>query len=967
MLTYISFGVLTQMAKQRVYEVAEDLKFDKRELVKKINGLGLGFKVNDYMSLMTDDQVSAFKAALEKERQESTKSVQLDKGLIRRRRKGGRRKVAASESAEAPAPEAKKPAVRTRKKVAPAASNTPPKPVIHIAPEKKEPVVAVAKESQSVEKTSDAKVAASAKTEATSAPEAKAAQEKAAPAAKAEEKAASSPAENAPEDAQSPDKSAPKPARWTAPGTSNADATPAAANNKGSKGKGPGGKGAKVLGRIDPAVLKARLAAEGKSFKKAGGGGGGGGRDGNRGGGRGGRNGGPPRGGNNGGGGGGAGRGPAPGGNQPGNAPANPNNRPGGGRNNRRRRRATITAEHLYDQNAKLRRMHQQRNRSKSRPSKTQVTQAAEHKRVIKVNEAITLSDLSRQMGVKGSHVIRELMKMGEMYTINQAVDVDTASLIAENFGYSVENTTFDLTSYMDAVVDNDNNMTGRAPVVTIMGHVDHGKTTLLDALRSSNVAGGEHGGITQHIGAYQVELNGNPVTVLDTPGHQAFTALRARGAKATDLVILVVAADDGVMPQTVEAINHSRAAGVPIIVAVNKIDKAGANPDRVKQALTEYELIPEDWGGETQFVEVSALKGTNIEGLLEAVLLQSEILELQANPSARAQGLVIESRLDIGLGPVATVLVQRGTLEVGQYLVIDKNYGRVRNMYDDRGNTVLKAGPSTPVQVTGLSGVPEAGEIGFVVEEEKTAREIVSNVERMKREAELANRARKPAVSIERLTEMIEQGEVKELKVIVKADVQGSVEAVCGSLGKLGNEEVKVRIIHSAVGGITENDINLASSSDEGALIVGFNVRPEARAGLLAEERGVELLLYSVIYDVEAVIKNALEGLLSPIIKEQKMGVAEVRETFNVPKVGTIAGCYVLEGKIQRNAKCRIIRDSKVVYDSSINTLKRFKDDAKEVKTGFECGLSITNYNDIKVGDHIEVYELVEEAAKLK
>ena len=624
-----------------------------------------------------------------------------------------------------------------------------------------------------------------------------------------------------------------------------------------------------------------------------------------------------------------------------------------------------MQAKDLYDNNAKIRQMHQRR-RNKGKPGRTVVTQAAEHKRVIKVNEAILLSELARQMGVKGADIIRTLMKMGEMYTINQAVDVDTAEVIAENYGYTVENVTFDITDYLDKSAAGDDTELARPPVVTIMGHVDHGKTSLLDAFRKSNITAGEFGGITQHIGAYQVMTDRGVITFLDTPGHAAFTALRARGAQATDIVILVVAADDGVMPQTIEAINHAKAAGVPIVVAVNKMDKEGANSDRIKQALTEYELVAEEWGGETQVVEVSAKLGDGLPQLLDAILLQAEILELGANREVRAQGIVIESRLDTGLGPVATLLVQRGTLRVGEYLVSGAYYGRVRRMVGDHGSDVTEALPSTPVQVTGLSGVPEAGEPCFVVEDERKAREIVSHVEQQKRESELAQRGLKPASGLEQLTKMMEAGELKELKVIIKADVQGSVEAVKGTLEKLGNAEVGVKVIHAAVGGITENDVNLAASSEEGAVIVGFNVRPESRAAALAEGKGVELILNTIIYEIEDVINSALEGMLKPILKDKVLGHAEVRQVFIVPKLGTIAGCYVLDGKVVRNGKCRVMRESKLLADTTIATLRRFKDDVKEVKGGFECGLRVDKFNDVQEGDIVETYEIVEERAKL-
>ena len=969
------------MTKQRVYEIAKKLNFDKRELVDKINAMGLGFTVNNYMSLLSVDQVVSFETAIEQERQDTTVNTRLNDTVIRRRSKVPPRRGSSEEEdvvvsapvlsppprrrvepqpIEAPrrrAPEdTAPPRTRPPAPVEPAAVEAP-KPVAVEAvaqPAPRPPVVegeaaapvaaAVAAPVVEVEAPASNGVAAEARPPRVEGVVAPRAPEEAPKAASAEAAPASA-------------SSGPPPA---APGVEPQD-TPAVV-------RGPQ-RSAVILGRIDPALLKSRLAAEGKSFSPA-----------------------PPppssnqmprRGppppprspsgpGNT-----GEFRRPAPGSGPSG--PSGPPSGPGGGgpgaggpggeesgRGRRRQRasgRRTVAADQLYDDTAKMRRLKQ--TRRKSKPSKTQMTQAAEHKRVIKVNEAIILSDLARQMGIKAADIIRSLMSMGEMYTINQAVDVEVASVIAEPFGYKIENVTFDMKSYLDKTEEAEDALLPRAPVVTIMGHVDHGKTSLLDALRSSNVASGEHGGITQHIGAYQVELGGQAITFLDTPGHAAFTALRARGAKATDIVILVVAADDGVMPQTIEAINHSKAAEVPILVAINKVDKPGANPDRVKQALTEYNLIPEEWGGQTQFVEVSALQRTGLDTLLEGVLLQAELLELMASRTIKPQGLVIESRLDIGHGPMATMLVQKGTLKAGDYVVAGEFYGRVRNMFNDLGKNVDKAGPSCPIQVSGLSGVPEAGEIFFVVADEKTAKEITGHVQQQKKEKDLANRSRKSG-GLEAWLEGVKEGQSKELNVIIKADVQGSVEAIVGTLSKLGNDEVKVNIIHSAVGGITENDINLASSSQDGAVIVGFNVRPEARANALAEERGIDLILHSIIYDVEAVIKSALEGMLAPILSEQTVGRVEIREIFNVPKIGTIAGCYVTEGKINRGGKCRVIRDGRVIYSSNIQTLRRFKDDVKEVKAGFECGLSVHNYNDIKLGDQVEVYEILSKAAKL-
>jgi len=495
-----------------------------------------------------------------------------------------------------------------------------------------------------------------------------------------------------------------------------------------------------------------------------------------------------------------------------------------------------------------------------------------------------------------------------------------------------------------------------RPPVVTIMGHVDHGKTSLLDALRTTNVTAGEAGGITQHIGAYDVELQGKKITFLDTPGHEAFTSMRSRGAKVTDIVILVVAADDGVMPQTKEAINHAKAAEVPILVAINKIDKPDANPDRVKQELTEFELVPEDWGGDTIFVEVSAKNKTNLDQLLEMILLQAEVMDLKANAEKRGKGIIIEARLDRGRGPVATVLVQEGTLKIGSPIVTGVHFGRVRTMTDDRGRPVEEAGPSVPVEVTGISGVPEAGDTLHAVEDEKVAKEVASHRQQKLREAELAQSSK---ISLDQLYARIQEGAAEELKVILKGDVQGSVEAVKDSLLKLSTGACKLVVIHSAVGGITESDVSLASASD--AIVLGFNVRPEAKAANLAENDGVDIRLYNIIYDAVADIRNAMEGLLAPTFKEKELGRAEVRDTFAVSKVGTIAGCYVVDGKAVRNAKARLVRDSVVIWQGKISSLKRFKDDAKEVNSGYECGIGLENFNDVKVGDFIEFYELEE------
>ena len=591
----------------------------------------------------------------------------------------------------------------------------------------------------------------------------------------------------------------------------------------------------------------------------------------------------------------------------------------------------------------------------------TEVTISKAIKRIIKISDSITVGELAKRMGVKANELIAELMRQGSMVTINHPLDYESAAILASEFNYEVENVAFDEETILEVAPlgesdDKAEDMQTRPPVVTIMGHVDHGKTSLLDAIREANVTAGEAGGITQHIGAYDVELDGRKITFLDTPGHEAFTAMRARGAGVTDIVILVVAADDGVMPQTKEAINHSKAAGVPIIIAVNKIDKPEANPERVKQELTEFELVPEEWGGDTIFVEVSAKQKTNLDSLLEMILLQAEVLELKANPDKRAKGSIVEARLDKGRGPVATVLVQDGTLKIGDAIVAGLHFGRVRSMTAANGSQVKEAGPSFPVEVTGLGGVPDAGETFHAVENEKAAKEVSQHRQSKQREIDLAKSSK---VSLDQLFARMQEGVVEELAVIIKADVQGSVEAVRDALEKLSTDACRLNVIHTGVGGISESDVTLATASN--AIVLGFNVRPEVKARTLAESEQVDIRLYSVIYDAVNDIRDAMEGLLAPTLKERDLGRVEVRETFHVSRVGTIAGCYVLEGKIIRNAQTRLVRDNVVVWEGKLSSLKRFKDDVKEVSSGYECGIGLENYNDIKVGDIIEVFEMEE------
>lgn len=577
--------------------------------------------------------------------------------------------------------------------------------------------------------------------------------------------------------------------------------------------------------------------------------------------------------------------------------------------------------------------------------------QVSEHKRVLKIADSIAVGALANDLGVKANEVIRFLMKeLGMMVTVNQTVDVETAELVAAEYGFTVQDISFNEESFTSSKADKPEDMELRAPIVTVMGHVDHGKTSLLDAIRESRVTATEAGGITQHIGASTIQTSTGKVVFLDTPGHEAFTALRARGSKVTDLVVLVVAADDGVMPQTVEAINHAKAAGVPIIVAINKIDKPGANPERVRQALTEYELISEEWGGTTIFKEVSAKTGEGVAELLELIQLQSEVLELKANPDKPARGFILEAYKDTRRGTVASILVQEGTLHINDILVSGACYGKVKSMIDDSGKTIREAEPSTPVEITGLSDVPDAGEPFFVAETEKIAKEFTTQIKERKRNAELSSRKFDPWAQFK---------DNKILNVIIKADVQGSLEALTKSLSALSTEDVELSIVHAAVGGATENDVQLAIASS--AIIVGFNTRPDARAADIAKREGVVMESFSVIYDIIDYVKDAMSGLLDPIIGENILGHTEIRNTFNVPKVGTIAGGYVTDGLIRRGAKCRLLRSGKIIYDSKIASLKRFKDDAKEVRSGFECGFSIENYNDVKVGDVVEVYEVTE------
>ncbi len=632
----------------------------------------------------------------------------------------------------------------------------------------------------------------------------------------------------------------------------------------------------------------------------------------------------------------------------------------------KRRGKLTITAAlHEDGEAARGRSVAALRRAAQKEKRKQQMQRQSQEKivREVILPDAITVQELANRMAERSPNVIKVLMKMGVMATINQSIDADTAQLVAEEFGHQVKRVSeSDIEVGLETGPDDPAKMRPRAPVVTVMGHVDHGKTSLLDALRSTDVVSGEAGGITQHIGAYQVTMgSGDKITFIDTPGHEAFTAMRARGAKVTDIVILVVAADDGIMPQTVEAIRHARAAEVPVVVAINKIDKPGADPARIHQALLQHELVVEALGGDVLTVEVSAKKRLNLEKLEEAILLQAEVLALTANPDRSAEGTIVEARMDKGRGSVATVLIKRGTLRVGDMFIAGSEWGRIRAMVDDHGKRLEEAGPSTPVEIIGLNGTPSAGDDFIVVEEEAKAREISEYRQRKVREAHAVKSARG---TLDQMFAKIQAGEAKELPVVIKGDVQGSVEALIGTLDKIGTDKVKIRVLHSAVGAISESDITLAKASN--ALIIGFNVRANPQARDMARRDGVDIRYYSIIYDVAEDMRRALTGMLEPTFKERFIGYAEIREVFNITKVGKVAGCMVTEGIIKRGCKVRLLRENVVVHEGDLGQLKRFKDDVKEVREGYECGMSFANYENIQPKDVIECFEMEEIAAQL-
>lgn len=630
----------------------------------------------------------------------------------------------------------------------------------------------------------------------------------------------------------------------------------------------------------------------------------------------------------------------------------------------KRRKREVYERADLYDGSPSRPRpkKHGKKGKETSRKFKqTEITVPKAIKRRIKVPEMVTVSELAKAMGTKANELIKTLMKSGFMANINQTIDFETASVVADDFGFVLELDTFEEDRFIAEVEDQPEDLVSRPPVVTIMGHVDHGKTSLLDYVRKSNIIGGESGGITQHIGAYYVKTDGGDVVFLDTPGHEAFTAMRARGAKVTDLIVLVVAADDGVMPQTKEAINHARAADIPIVVAVNKIDKADADPEKVRRELAELDLVPEDWGGDTLYGMISAKTGEGVDDLLGLILLQAEMLELKGNPKREARGTVVEAELDKSKGPVATVLIKTGTLHQGDQFVCGGYYGKVRAMLDHRGRRIELATPSVPVKLYGISGVPMAGDEFIVVEDDKTAKQII---EHRKASGNQQEGLKKGLTSLDDLFDRIKEGDVKELNIVLKADVQGSAEALKDSLTKQSTDEVRLNIIHSGTGAVTESDVMLASASR--ALIIGFNVRANPRVVEIAEREAITIRYYDVIYNVIEDVRLAMSGLLEPVLEERVIGRAEVKEIFRVPKIGVVAGCQVTDGYVTRNAKARLLRDEVVAFDGKIASLRRFKDDVKTVQTGYECGIGLENFNDIKPGDVFEVYEEEEVAAEL-
>ncbi|XPV75225.1 MAG: translation initiation factor IF-2 [Desulfovibrio sp.] len=977
--------------KVRVKDLATELGVNNKDVLHELRDLGISVK--SHMSSLGEDDAAKVREVLKKDGASKTKVRKVQDGVVVRRRKP--KKEAESE----PHKEAQKEAPKEAKKVAKAADEAPKKAAPketaaeaekpakgEKAPQKKKKAAAPKEEKAKIIKKPEAaptaKIVKPAKEEKAVKEEPKAAPEKPAQAEpKQEKEAAPKQKKQAPKQEKAPkaDKAQ----------SEKADAKPAKEAQPKKKAKkkkeAPASPQVRVISRPDPNQVQEQKAARqqprSSQGQRPGGGRPGGGRPGGPGrpGGGGGRPGGPGRPGGGGGRPGGPGR-PGGGGGRPGGgggyrpspsaAPVPPKEdsrkKRGKGRrvvdfnNNTNKEDRAFPGNNRKGKKGKKGKRNNQRMEQPTQQVTTQPLKAA--KRKVRFDEAIRVSDLAQQMSIKAQAVIKTLFGLGVMATINQSLDFDTTIVVAAEFGYEVENVSFDEQEFLiPQEVDSPEDMKRRPPVVTIMGHVDHGKTSLLDAIRSTNVTDGEAGGITQHIGAYHVQTKRGEVVFLDTPGHEAFTTMRMRGAQVTDIVILVVAADDGVMEQTREAISHSKAAGVPIVVAVNKIDKEGANPDNVKRELAEFDLVPEEWGGDTIYTYVSAKKREGLDGLLEMVLLQAEVLDLKANPDKPARGHIVEAKLDKGRGPVGTMLITEGTIRQSDCFVCGVQHGKIRAMLNDQGKKIKSAGPAMPVELQGFNGIPEAGDELAVVKDEKLARRIAEARLLKQREKELAGKSK---VTLESFLASSPDKKAEKLNVILKADVQGSLEAVDEAIQKLSTDEVKINVVHGAAGAITESDILLASASQ--AIIIGFNIRPTVKVKDIAEQENVEIRFYDIIYKLVAEVKDAMSGMLSPDIKEVYLGQAEVRETFSVPKVGTIAGCMIADGKLTRHAQIRLLREGVVIYTGQLASLKRFKDDVKEVAKGYECGVGLERFNDIKVGDFLEAFEEEEVAREL-
>ena len=956
-------------SKIKVKELATELGVNTKDILQKLREIGVQAKST--VATIDAEQAETIRQELSG-KSGKVEQREVQPGVIVRRRKGGRGKAKTDETEtanEAPAKEEKKEAPAEKKKEAAKEKAPEKKKPAKKAPAKSEkPMVKVIKP-EDIEKKEEAPAVEEAKTpEVETPPAAKVVEEK--------EPVAEAPAEKPAKAEESKAEAKEKTAEKVEEKSEKAkEAEPKKKKRK--KKKEIEAPKVKIISRPDPNLQAAQRAAEGPggarrrpsedrpSGGRPGGGRPGGGRPaGGRPGGPGGPGGGRPSGPRPGGGAGaGAGR-PVPG------APAPGNDQSKKKKFKKDRRVVEFGKDHRKnDQERELESKFRGKKRGKKGKNRVEQTPVVQKplkaaKRKIKFNEAIRLSDMAHQMGLKAQELIKALFGLGVMATINQSLDLDTATLLASEFEYEIENVSYSEEELLlpKTEADKEENLKPRPPIVTIMGHVDHGKTSLLDAIRHSAVTDGEAGGITQHIGAYHVSTDRGEIVFLDTPGHEAFTTMRMRGAQVTDIVILVVAADDGVMDQTREAISHSKAAGVPIVVAVNKMDKEGANPERVQRELAEFDLVPEDWGGDTMFVPVSAKQRTGLDNLLEMVQLQAEVLELKANPDKGARGNIVEAKLDKGRGPVGTVLIQEGTINQGDPFVCGLYHGRVRAMFDDRGRKIETAGPAFPVEIQGFDGIPEAGDEFICVADDKVARRIAQERKLKHRERELAGKSK---VTLESFLASKPDQDAQTLNVVLKADVQGSLEAINEALAKLATDEIKVEVIHGGAGAITESDILLASASQ--AIIIGFNVRPTVKIKEIAEREEVEIRFYDIIYKLVGEIKDAMGGMLSPDIKEEYLGQAEVKQTFSVPKVGVIAGCYVVDGKLTRHAQVRLLRDGVVIYTGALTSLKRFKDDAKEVAKGYECGVGLEKYNDIKEGDVIEAFQVVEVARTLE